>query len=87
MMPAEAGTLLRSKMWLDFQNDVKVSDVQLAAREGYESVEHTKRYTTLGSQLEQPGQLLAIGGVHRTRANGEIVTVDRHIASIHLDHF
>ena len=48
MMPQGAGPELRSKMWLDYQNDVKVSDVQLAAREGYESVEHAKRYTTLG---------------------------------------
>jgi sarcosine oxidase subunit alpha len=48
IMPQGAGPKKRAKMWLDFQNDVKVSDVQLAAREGYESVEHTKRYTTLG---------------------------------------
>ncbi len=36
-MPQGAPIALRSKMWLDYQNDVKVSDVQLAAREGYES--------------------------------------------------
>jgi hypothetical protein len=49
-------------MWLDFQNDVKVSDVQLAAREGYESVEHTKRYTTLGMATDQ-GKLSNINGL------------------------
>ena len=38
----------KGRKWLDFQNDVKVSDVQLAAQEGFESVEHAKRYTTLG---------------------------------------
>ena len=43
IMPQGAGIQLKSKMWLDYQNDVKVSDVQLAAREGYTSVEHTKR--------------------------------------------
>ena len=48
IMPQGAGPALRAKMWLDFQNDVKVSDVQLAAQEGYASVEHAKRYTTLG---------------------------------------
>ena len=48
--------------WLDFQNDVKVSDVQLAAREGYESVEHTKRYTTLGMATDQ-GKLSNINGL------------------------
>ena len=39
---------LRNKTFLDFQNDVKISDVELAAREGFESVEHLKRYATLG---------------------------------------
>lgn len=62
VMPSEASYALRSKMWLDFQNDVKVSDVQLAAREGYESVEHTKRYTTLGMATDQ-GKLSNINGL------------------------
>jgi sarcosine oxidase subunit alpha len=62
MMPAGAGPKKRAKMWLDFQNDVKVSDVQLAAREGYESVEHTKRYTTLGMATDQ-GKLSNINGL------------------------
>ncbi len=62
MMPQGAGYELRSKMWLDYQNDVKVSDVQLAAQEGYESVEHTKRYTTLGMATDQ-GKLSNINGL------------------------
>ncbi|MAQ85148.1 MAG: sarcosine oxidase subunit alpha [Maritimibacter sp.] len=62
MMPQRASHELRSKMWLDYQNDVKVSDVQLAAREGYESVEHTKRYTTLGMATDQ-GKLSNINGL------------------------
>jgi sarcosine oxidase, subunit alpha len=62
MMPEGAGPKKRAKMWLDFQNDVKVSDVQLAAREGYESVEHTKRYTTLGMATDQ-GKLSNINGL------------------------
>ena len=33
IMPAKATPALKAKMWLDFQNDVKVSDVQLAAQE------------------------------------------------------
>ena len=61
-MPQGAAPALRSKMWLDYQNDVKVSDVQLAAREGYESVEHTKRYTTLGMATDQ-GKLSNINGL------------------------
>ncbi len=62
IMPADAGPAKRAKMWLDYQNDVKVSDVQLAAREGYESVEHTKRYTTLGMANDQ-GKLSNINGL------------------------
>ncbi len=62
IMPQGATQALKSKMWLDYQNDVKVSDVQLAAREGYESVEHTKRYTTLGMATDQ-GKLSNINGL------------------------
>ncbi|MDM7930400.1 sarcosine oxidase subunit alpha family protein [Tabrizicola sp.] len=62
VMPQGAPITLRSKMWLDYQNDVKVSDVQLAAREGYQSVEHTKRYTTLGMATDQ-GKLSNINGL------------------------
>lgn len=43
----------KAKMWIDFQNDVKVSDIELAARENYVSVEHLKRYTTLGMGTDQ----------------------------------
>ena len=62
VMPQGAGADKRMKMWLDYQNDVKVSDVQLAAQEGYESVEHTKRYTTLGMATDQ-GKLSNINGL------------------------
>jgi len=62
VLPQGAPVGLRSKMWLDYQNDVKVSDVQLAAREGYQSVEHTKRYTTLGMATDQ-GKLSNINGL------------------------
>ena len=62
IMPQGAGPKQKMKMWLDYQNDVKVSDVQLAAREGYESVEHTKRYTTLGMATDQ-GKLSNINGL------------------------
>ncbi len=62
LMPQGAGDALRSKTWLDFQNDVKVTDVQLAAQEGYESVEHTKRYTTLGMATDQ-GKTSNINGL------------------------
>ncbi|SFI30854.1 sarcosine oxidase subunit alpha family protein [Jannaschia pohangensis] len=62
IMPDGAGPALRAKMWLDYQNDVKVSDVRLAAQEGFESVEHAKRYTTLGMATDQ-GKLSNINGL------------------------
>ena len=41
------------KRFLDFQNDVTVTDIELALREGYRSIEHVKRYTTLGMATDQ----------------------------------
>ena len=61
-MPANAPYKLKAKAWLDYQNDVKVTDVELAAQEGFESVEHAKRYTTLGMATDQ-GKLSNINGL------------------------
>jgi sarcosine oxidase subunit alpha len=41
------------KHFVDFQNDVTAADIALAAREGYVSVEHAKRYTTAGMGTDQ----------------------------------
>jgi heterotetrameric sarcosine oxidase alpha subunit len=41
------------KRFVDFQNDVTADDIGLAYREGYQSVEHLKRYTTLGMGTDQ----------------------------------
>ncbi len=41
------------RRWIDFQSDVTLKDVALAGREGYVSVEHLKRYTTLGMATDQ----------------------------------
>lgn len=62
IMPEGAGPALRARMFLDFQNDVTVADLQLAAREGYVSVEHAKRYTTLGMAGDQ-GKLGNVNGL------------------------
>lgn len=43
----------RGKAFLDLQNDVTTSDLQVARREGFSSVEHLKRYTTLGMATDQ----------------------------------
>ena len=62
ILPGKAVQDIRSWAFLDFQNDVKVSDIELAAREGFESVEHAKRYTTLGMATDQ-GKLSNINGL------------------------
>jgi sarcosine oxidase subunit alpha len=41
------------KAWVDLLSDVTSDDVRLAARENYVSVEHLKRYTTLGMATDQ----------------------------------
>ncbi|MET1028909.1 MAG: sarcosine oxidase subunit alpha family protein, partial [Dongiaceae bacterium] len=41
------------KHFVDYQNDVTAADVMLAHREGYRSVEHLKRYTTMGMATDQ----------------------------------
>ena len=42
-----------NRQWVDFQHDVTVADIELAERENYASVEHLKRYTTLGMGTDQ----------------------------------
>jgi len=42
-----------TKAFVDFQNDVTDADIRLAAQEGFVSIEHLKRYTTLGMATDQ----------------------------------
>ena len=44
---------IKAKRFVDFQNDVAVTDIEIALREGYRSIEHVKRYTTLGMATDQ----------------------------------
>ncbi len=59
-VPLPAGS--HTKRFVDHQDDVAVSDVELAARENYVSVEHLKRYTTLGMGTDQ-GKTSNINGL------------------------
>lgn len=43
----------KGKAFVDLQHDVTASDISLAHREGFRSVEHLKRYTTLGMATDQ----------------------------------
>ena len=52
----------RGKAFIDLQNDVTTSDVDLAVRENFASVEHLKRYTTLGMASDQ-GKTANVNGL------------------------
>src|SRR5690606_21683381 len=66
------------KMFVDLQHDVGADDIALAHREGYASVEHLKRYTTLGMANDQGKtsnlNALAILAGLSGRAIGEVGT-------------
>lgn len=51
----------RGKAFVDFQHDVTVQDIEIAAREGFGSAEHAKRYTTLGMGTDQGRNSSVIG--------------------------
>ena len=42
-----------SRQWVDFMHDVTVADIELAVRENFVSIEHLKRYTTVGMAVDQ----------------------------------
>ncbi|MSQ64528.1 MAG: sarcosine oxidase subunit alpha family protein [Betaproteobacteria bacterium] len=52
VIPDPPGAGYRKK-FVDFQHDVGYDDIALALSEGYESIEHLKRYTTLGMAPDQ----------------------------------
>ncbi|WP_294228005.1 sarcosine oxidase subunit alpha family protein [uncultured Shimia sp.] len=52
----------KGRAWIDQQNDVTVKDIKLAHQENFRSVEHLKRYTTLGMATDQ-GKTSNMGGL------------------------
>lgn len=61
----------RQKAFVDFQNDVTTADLELAARENYTSIEHTKRYTTLGMATDQ-GKSSNVNAISHLAATGNV---------------
>jgi len=53
------------KAFVDIQNDVTLDDISLAMREGFDTVEHVKRYTTAGMGIDQgkTGNVNVIGNM------------------------
>ncbi|MGC6527712.1 MAG: sarcosine oxidase subunit alpha family protein [Paracoccaceae bacterium] len=50
------------RAWVDLQNDVTTKDIKLSYQEGFRSVEHLKRYSTLGMATDQ-GKTSNIAGL------------------------
>ncbi|MEN2508538.1 sarcosine oxidase subunit alpha [Stutzerimonas stutzeri] len=61
-VPHDKPTERAPKQFVDLQNDVTAAGIKLATREGFESVEHVKRYTALGFGTDQ-GKLGNINGL------------------------
>ncbi|MGM0914705.1 MAG: sarcosine oxidase subunit alpha family protein [Pseudomonadota bacterium] len=61
-VPHEKPTLRAPKQFVDLQNDVTAAAIELATREGFESIEHVKRYTAMGFGTDQ-GKLGNINGM------------------------
>ncbi len=53
----------KTKPFVDYQNDATATDIKLALREGFRSIEHVKRYTTTGMGTDQGklGNMHALG--------------------------
>jgi sarcosine oxidase subunit alpha len=61
-VPHTKPTSRAPKQFVDYQTDVTAAAVELATREGFESIEHVKRYTAMGFGTDQ-GKLGNINGM------------------------
>ena len=61
------------RAWVDFQNDVTVKDIKLSHQEGFISVEHLKRYTTLGMATDQGKNSNVVGLAVMAEATGKSI--------------
>ena len=55
-------TTKKGKAFVDFQNDVTSKDIKIAQQEGFDNVEHLKRYTTMGMSTDQ-GKISNVNGI------------------------
>lgn len=61
-IPHTRATSRAPMQFVDYQLDVTAASIELATREGFESVEHMKRYTALGFGTDQ-GKISNVNGV------------------------
>jgi len=64
----------RGKAFVDLQNDVTAADVRLSFREGYEHVEHMKRFTTHGMATDQGRSGGLVGSAVLAQARGVLLS-------------
>ncbi len=62
-----------SRAWVDLQNDVTTKDIKLSHQEGFRSVEHLKRYTTLGMATDQGKTANVLGLAILAEASGKTI--------------
>ncbi|SMX22549.1 sarcosine oxidase subunit alpha family protein [Boseongicola aestuarii] len=63
----------KQRAWVDLQNDVTTKDVTQSHREGFRSVEHLKRYTTLGMATDQGKTSNMLGLAVMAEASGKTI--------------
>jgi sarcosine oxidase subunit alpha len=68
----------RARQWVDLLHDVTVADLELSLRENFTSMEHLKRYTTVGMAADQ--------GKTSTVATLDVVAKLRGISAGQLKH-
>lgn len=61
-IPHTKPTSRAPKQFVDYQNDVTAAGIEMATKEGFESIEHVKRYTAMGFGTDQ-GKLGNINGM------------------------
>ena len=62
-----------NRAWVDLQNDVTTKDVKQSHQEGFRSVEHLKRYTTLGMATDQGKTANILGLAIMAEASGKTI--------------
>jgi len=63
----------KTRAWVDLQNDVTTKDVKQSHAEGFRSVEHLKRYTTLGMATDQGKTSNILGLALMAEASGKTI--------------
>ena len=62
-----------SRAWVDLQNDVTTKDIKQSMAEGFQAVEHVKRYTTLGMATDQGKTSNTLGIAMMAAASGNAI--------------